>query len=725
MASRTRTRVALWAGAVLALCALLIALGQSLSSHPRVGLNPFIESARAQGRTPHYERVIILGIDGVDYQLLKMWMDEGRLPNFARLRQMGDYKPLGTSMPPQSPVAWSNFITGMNSGGHAIFDFIHRDPQSYLPYSALSEVKPPPESVSVLGVKLPNKIGLPFSDYVLPLAGGTTVNLRQGTPFWDILTEHDVPAVVHRVPVNFPPVSADAITLSGMGTPDIQGTNGTYAYYTNNPPADWEGATGGKIFLVDVVDGEVGTFSGGALEPPRLYGPPNDFVDYEAARRRSGRSTAYQDRKASIPFRVFVDAEHPVAKVEIAGEEIFLKEGEFSPWVPVEFSMLPAPGIIRWAKHDLVSVPGIVRFYLKSAQPDFGLYVTPVQIDPANPALPISTPAEYSQELADALGRYYTQGMPEDTKALEKDVFGNADFMRQADLIVEEERAFAQYELDRFERGLLFLYFSTVDQIGHVMWRTLRTEEGHPARDEALDAAYEEVYPHLYQRLDEVVGFAMDYIDNETVLIVMSDHGFSSWRRAFDLNRWLYEEGYLALRPGVPPTEVEYLQGIDWNNTRLYGIGINGLYVNQLGRERSGIVAPGPEKQALMREVAEKLEAIVDPETGRHPITHVFMNEEIYDGPYAADGPDAQLGFDVGYRLLDESAVGGITAAVLSDNTRRWSGDHCQDYRRVPGIILSSAPIRKPDPSLVDLAPTVLEIFGVTPPAEMQGRAIY
>lgn len=661
------------------------------------------------------ERVIVLGIDGVDYDLLRGWMDEGLLPNFKRLAQLGDFLPLGTSMPPQSPVAWSNFITGMDSGGHAIFDFIHRDPETYLPYSSLSEVSPPPEKVSPLGLKLPNQLPLPFSDYILPLAGGTTTNLRRGTPFWDLLTDQGVRAVVQRVPVNFPPVSKGAITLSGMGTPDIQGTNGTYAYYTNDPPPDWQTATGGRIFLVDVVDGVV---------EDRLYGPPNDFIDYEGLRRRTGRSVPYQDRKATIPFTVYVDAENPVAKLVIDGQEVFLKEGEFTPWMQVRFSLLPAPGFIRWAWHDVVSVPASVRFYLKSAHP-FGLYATPLQIDPLEPALPISSPPDYAAQLARELGRYYTQGMPEDTKALEKDVLGNADFMRQAGLIVDEETLFAEYELERFEDGFLFLYFSVIDQIGHVMWRAMRGEEGHPAHDPVLDADFADVYRDLYRYLDGVVGHAMEYCDERTTLIVMSDHGFSTWRRAVDLNRWLYENGYLMLQPGVPPASLEFLQGIDWQNTSLYGIGINGLYVNQLGRERNGIVPPGPAKAELLRKVSQELEAIVDPATGQHPITKVFLNEELYQGPYAELGPDAQLGFDVGYRLLDESAIGGMTGSILSDNTRRWSGDHCQDYRKVPGVILANMRLRGREPRLIDLAPSILELFGITPPEDMQGEPLF
>jgi predicted AlkP superfamily phosphohydrolase/phosphomutase len=670
--------------------------------------------ARAAAR---FDRVIVLGIDGVDYRLLRTWMDEGRLPNFRRLAGMGGLHPLQTSMPPQSPVAWSNFITGMNSGGHGIFDFIHRDPRTLLPFSSMSEVRPPAATTKLLGIKLPSHIRLPGSDYLLPLASGTTENLRQGKPFWKTLGEHGVPTVIQRAPVNFPPLETEhGRALSGMGTPDMQGTLGTYAFYTDAPPPGYESFSGGKIFPVDVYSGKV---------TARLYGPPNDFIDYDRMQRRTGVKVSYQERKASVPFTVYIDAENPVAKVVIDGKEILLEQGVFGPWVEVRFHMLPNPGFIRWAWHDLVGVTGMVRFYLKSTHPDFGLYVSPVQISPMHPALPISSPEDYAPDLAEAIGPFYTQGLPEDTKALDRDIFNNDDFMKQADLVVDDENRMAQYELERFRSGLLFLYFSVVDQIGHAMWRTMRGQETHPAHRSGIDDPYADVYEGIYEELDGMVGRALEHVDDRTCLIVMSDHGFSSWRRAFDLNRWLLDNGYLALKPGVAPSSVSYLQGIDWNNTRLYAIGINGLYVNQLGRERYGIVPPGPQKAELLREVASKLEAIVDPVNGERPILKVFLNEEIYSGPLAEMGPDAQVGYNRGYRASDESAVGEVTDAVLSDNHRRWSGDHCQDYREVPGVILSNVTIRKPDPALTDMAPSILTLFGVPVPDVMKGTPIF
>ncbi len=708
MVNRPRKPRALVATAVLALC---VALGATLLDR----------DARPAAQAPTAadgKRVIVLGIDGLDYKLVCEWIEQGLLPNLRRLRDTGSFHPLTTSMPPQSPVAWSNFMTGANSGQHGIFDFIHRNPDTYLPFSSMSEAKPAADQVTFLGMKLANHVQLPFSDYVLPFAAGTTENLRKGTPFWEILADHGVPCMIHRCPVNFPPVPKPGVTiLSGMGTPDMQGTNGTYAYYTNRPPSNYKDATGGKIFPTDVVNG---------VAKNRLYGPPNDFIDYDRVERRTGRKVAYQDRKASIPFTVYVDAENPVAKIVIDGKEIFLREGEFSAWTEVKFSLLPTPGIIRWLWHDVVSVRGMVQFYLKSAHPDFGLYITPVQISPFHPAMPISSPPEYAAELAEAIGPYYTQGMPEATKALEFDVFSNADFLKQFDIIVNEEIRMADRELPRFKEGVLFLYWSCVDQSGHVMWRTMAGEETHPAYVAALDNPFKGFYPALYSEIDEYVGKVLDeYVDENTYLIVLSDHGFSTWQRAFDLNRWLLDNGYLFLQPGKTAASVEFTYGIDWDRTKAYALGINGLYINQAGRERNGIVPPGPAKDELLEEISAGLKAFVDPKNGVHPIHEVFLRDDIYDGPHAADGPDAQIGYVAGYRASDECAVGEITESVVADNTRRWSGDHCQDYRMVPGVLFTNFPVERSDPALIDIAPTLLQLFGVPIPPEMNGRPVF
>ena len=167
------------------------------------------------------KQMIVLGIDGMDPKFLERHWSS--LPHLDRLAQDGDFRRLATTTPPQSPVAWSTFITGMDPGGHGIFDFIHRNPATLLPFSSMSQTTEGGFSV-------------PLGPYVLPLTSGEVVALRKGEPFWQSLSEHHVPVAVIRMPTNFPPVHCDdGVSLAGMGTPDLRGTFGTFTFITSDP----------------------------------------------------------------------------------------------------------------------------------------------------------------------------------------------------------------------------------------------------------------------------------------------------------------------------------------------------------------------------------------------------------------------------------------------------------------------------------------------------------
>jgi len=558
----------------------------------------------AQSRFP---RMLILGIDGMDYRLLSKFMSEGLMPNFKKLAASGGFSRLWSSMPPLSPVAWSNFITGMNAGGHAIFDFIHRDPNTYMPEFSMAKVEPPPDKRKILGVMCSNRLSLPFSRYTIPLSGGRTTLNRKGVAFWELLREKDIPTTVFKIPSNFPPVKCDARTISGMGTPDLLGTYGTFSYYTDNPPADYEDISGGEIFPVSVASGKF---------TARIYGPNNDFLDVKEIESETGHKLRPKEKRSFVEFTVHVDRRNPVARIDVQGRRILLKEGEFSDWVELHFEMLP----------HLKSVTGITRFYLKSVRPTFALYAAPLNISPRDPALPICTPDSYSKEIYDNVGNFYTQGMPEETKAYDHRLFENEDFVKQSDLVLEERLALLDYEINRFRDGLLFFYFSTLDLCGHMMWSAM--DPKHPGHDHVKDAPYKNRYRDLYQAMDRMLGVAAGTMKPGESIVVMSDHGFGPWYRAFRLNTWLYENGYLVLKEGVHPEEVKVLQGVDWRRTRAYAMGFNGLYLNLIGRERSGTVAPGREKEELLKELVARLEAVKDPENGKRVLKKVYSTSE-------------------------------------------------------------------------------------------------
>jgi len=633
---------------------------------------------KVYGRARSAKKMIVLGLDGMDPVLTKRWIDEERLPAFRKLLlQGGDFRALGTSLPPQTPVAWSNFITGMDPGGHAIFDFIHRDPKAYFPVFSATETSGAAKTIRV-------------GKTVIPLSGGQVRNLRKGKAFWQILEEADVPATIFKMPSNYPPVESRQRTLAGMNTPDLKGSYGIFNFYTNESmSAIQEAGGGGRVHDVYVVGNRV---------EAELPGPTNSF--------RTGNP------ETAIPFKVFIDPQNAAAKIVIQDEEFVLKEKEWSGWKKVCFSLIPTQ-----------SVSGICLFYLKEVRPRFKLYISPIHIDPARPALPISTPESYAKELERRFGPYFTKGLPADTSALDNGVLDETEFLELDDMVLEESLAMLEYEMARFDEGLLFFYFSNADQRQHMFWRL--TDPGHPAYDEKLAARYGDVIARTYGEMDKALDMALRTADKDTVVVAMSDHGFNTFRRGFNLNTWLLQQGYHRLKKPWKQEESAYFDNTDWSKSRAYGVGLNGLYINERGREGEGTVAPGPDKDNLVREIAQKLEALTDPKTGERAVLKAFVAKDTYHGSNLAMAPDIVLGFNRGYRISWQSPLGGFPREVLEDNTQKWSGDHMSAPEVLPGIVFANRKIAAEAPALHDLTASVLGVFGVDKPKEMIGENVF
>ena len=620
------------------------------------------------------EKCIVLGIDGMDPQLLRQLMREGKTPNFSKLAAMGAFKELATSTPPQSPVAWSSLITGMNPGGHGIFDFIHRDPKTMELYFSTSRVVPARHAVHV-------------GPWMLPIGGGSAEQLRKGKAFWQILDERGIPNVVFRIPANFPPVPSKGKTLAGMGTPDVRGSYGTFTFYTDDLTTPSGAVEGGEVVPVRVDNSTV---------QADLIGPDNMF--------RSKRAVSLE------PFRVALDSVEPVAQIAVGQEKFVLREGEWSSWIHVRFQLVPY----------LASVDGICRFYLKQAHPRFALYVSPINLDPQAPALPLSTPATYTKDLAEETGEFYTQGIAEDTKALSDGVLDDDEYLQQARTVLTEHRRIFDAEFPKFQRGLFFFYFSSLDLNSHMFWRLM--DPNHPEYDPASAARNGGAIAGFYEQMDQVLGEAMARLDNHTTLLVVSDHGFAPYARSFNLNSWLMQNGYLKLRKGMAQDPNQPFAQVDWSGTRAYGLGLNGIYLNVRGRERQGIV--GPEADALEQEIARNLEAVRDPINGAAVIRRVERAHDVYTGPYSRTGPDLLVGYNRGYRAGWKTILGGISEDVLEDNSNPWSGDHCIDPSLVPGVVLSNRKIAAASPALTDIAPTILQVFGIAKDKQMMGHSI-
>lgn len=629
------------------------------------------------GRARPRPKLIVLGLDGLDPVLTRRWIDEGRLPAFRRLLEAGgDFRPLGTSLPPQTPVAWSNFITGLDPGGHNIFDFFNRDPKTYVPVFSATETSSAAKTIRL-------------GKTVIPLSGGQVRNLRKGRAFWQLLEEAGVPSTIFKMPSNYPPAESKQRTLAGMNTPDLKGSYGIFTYFTNEATSIvQEAGGGGRVTDVFVVGDRVESV---------LTGPANTF--------RAGAP------EVSVPFRVFLDPAAAAAKIVIQGHEFVLKEKEWSGWIRVRFNLFPTQ-----------TVHGICLFYLKEVRPKFKLYVSPIHMDPAHPALPLSTPESYARELERRFGPYFTKGLPADTSALENGVLDEEEFLALDARVYEESMAMLEYELGRFDDGLLFFYFSNADQRQHMFWRLI--DPGHPAYDERLAARFGDVIGATYAEMDRALGLALQKADKDTIVLVMSDHGFATFRRGFNLNTWLLREGYHRLKRPWQQEQSAYFDNTDWAKSRAYGMGLNSLYINEKGREGEGIVAPGPEKDNLICEIARKLEAVVDPLTGERPILKAFVSREAYRGRDLETAPDIVLGFSRGYRISWQSPLGGFPREVIADNDQKWSGDHMAAPDVLPGIAFANRRFTAEAPALHDLTASLLAAFGVERPAEMIGRNV-
>lgn len=630
--------------------------------------------------------MIVIAIDGMDPGLSESMMHAGLLPHFARLRAGGGYRRLGTSIPPQSPVAWASFINGAGPGSHGIFDFIHRHPeQPCAPFYSGAE------TVAGQGHWEVGDYNLQLDFPPFNHRPAATLLRRQGVPFWDYLDAAGIPSTFYDLPSNYPPSPShhgNHRCLSGLGTPDLLGTYGAYQHYADDGPPQPVEEGGGKRFRL--------TFERETAKA-RIVGPEHAFLK--------------QPRPVFVEFLVHRDRQAGAAVIEVQGRKIVLKAGQWSPWIKLDFEF-PMPAIVP-NRH----ASGICRFYLQEVAPDFRLYVTPVNIDPSAPAMRISEPDCFVQDVSRRLGLFYTTGFQEDHKARSNGVFGDDEFLRQAEIVLQERLALLKYAMEDYDDGLLFFYFSSTDLQSHVFWWD--SDARHPVR---IPAEAKKCFGHirrLYRRLDAVVGEILNRYGDRATVFVMSDHGFANFGRQFNLNSWLRRCGYLG-----PPDCTSILRDVDWRRTAAYGLGINGLYLNLKGRERDGAIEPGKKQESLLEELASKLEAVRDVD-GRPVIHRVHRADKTYRGGTTALAPDLIVGYCRGYRASWATCLGDLTDQVLLNNDSAWSADHCADATEVPGVLFSNRSISATAPALVDLAPTILAEFGLAAPPSMEGRNVF
>lgn len=596
-----------------------------------------------------FERVVLLGIDGMDPDDLRALLERDLLPNFARIAQAGGLRDLDLPMPAVSPVVWSTLATGRNPGGHGIFDFLGRDPARYLPRLAVLRQE--------------------GDSYRFPI-GATTL--------WDLSTQHKLPTVVVRWPLTFPPKPVHGRILAGLGVPDLRGGLGRYTVFTDRAPTG-DDESRDKVQVVQLEDR---TFTG------KLTGPST--------------RTLHGLKPLTVEVQGQLDAAAPLLKLRIGKQQLVLNQGVWSDWVDLRFNS----GL--FASHR-----GMVKFLLNSAREPFELYATAVEMHPKAPVVDFTQPPGYSRELAQAIGLYHTLGMPEDTKAYGEGHLSGEAFFQMCDAVEKERRAMMLHELGRFERGLLAVVFDTSDRLQH-----MTPHEG--------DVAATAIGRYLID-FDGFLGTVLDKLPPQTPLIIFSDHGFSDFRRAVDLNRWLVDNGYMQIdREAYAARDAgdsgELYKYVQWDQTQAYAVGFSSIYVNLAGREGHGNLAEDTRAEVAAR-IARELTPLVDAARGERAIHAVYERQQIYTGPHAGQAPDLVVGYRPGYRGSWQSAVGGLAEQVLSDNNKTWQRDHIVDASFVQGTLLTNFEIASDRVRALDLAPTVLDLLGLPVPADMEGSS--
>jgi predicted AlkP superfamily phosphohydrolase/phosphomutase len=638
-------------------------------------------------RSTYSQKLVILGFDGMDPDLAERWMKEGKLPTFAKLAAEGGLHRLETSHSPESPTAWASFATGVNAGKHNIYDFLVRDTTTYLPDLAMVKREP-----------------ARFLFNYLPIRAPKLSSTRGGTSFWVTAGQAGVRSSILTVPVTFPPEDVpNGELLAGLPLPDIRGTMGTFYYFATDLSRYEEGNTEFGGILKRLV------FQGNTAQA-EIIGPPNPIA------RQQGR-----DEDVNIPFTVQWNHEARTANIDIQGETLHLSEREWSRWVNLDFRV-----------NMFVRLHGMAQFYLIKAGQDLQLYVSPVNWHPNNPPVAMSSPPAFAADLYERMGPYRTLGWPEATWPLNEERIDEATFMEDLDKAFDDRAETILNRIDAKNWDLLVGVIETTDRVQHMMWRLIDPQ--HPMYDAELARVHGSAIEKMYRRADTFVGEVLKHLDRGTTVMIVSDHGFHPFRWSVNVNTWLVERGYMYLQGQVPGEKKlddlfgggTFWENVDWSRTRAYSMGLGQIYVNLKGREGKGIVNEGQEYEQLLDSLIIDLMNFLDPGTQQRVVAGVYKRSEAYNGPYFKDAADLQIGLESGYRTSWQTALGGAPPEVIEPNMKKWSGDHGSfDYKTTEGILITNRRTTSDATRIIDIAPTVLKYFGLSIPADLDGKPLF
>jgi predicted AlkP superfamily phosphohydrolase/phosphomutase len=288
-------------------------------------------------------------------------------------------------------------------------------------------------------------------------------------------------------------------------------------------------------------------------------------------------------------------------------------------------------------------------------------------------------------------------------------------------------------ELRNDPPSLLVSIFTATDSVSHMFYRLM--DPGHPRYDPELAEKYGDAVLRVYERMDRVVGDVMKAMKPDGTLLIVSDHGFHTWRKGFNTNTWLVRNGYMVLKN--PEAEEKaynldelfgqgsFFPNVDWSRTRAYALGLGQVYLNLQGREKFGIVHSGQEADGVLEEIRKRLLLATDPDTHQPVIQNVYLGREIFHGAYMARAPDLQIDFRDGYRTSWQTSLGAIPSGIVVANMKKWSGDHCaSDPSDTSGIFFSNRIVETSNLKILDIAPTVLKLLDVPPPGQLDGESL-
>jgi predicted AlkP superfamily phosphohydrolase/phosphomutase len=662
---------------------------------------PALRGGQPAGR--YSQRLVILGIDGMEPALVTRWMKTGKLPNIRRLAEQGGLYPLATTHSPQSAPAWASFATGVNPGKHNIYDAMTRDASTYRPRPATMRAEP----------------GRFLFDYI-PYRKPKLSSTRGATSFWVTAGTAGVRSSIVAVPGTFPPEHVPhGEMLSGFPLPDIRGTSGTFHYFATDVSANEErDAASEGIVRRLVVENDIAR--------SELVGPPNPVGQQQVRENRvksppdghTERSEGPSDADMRIPFRIRWNRSAKTATAEIAGSSIPLQSGQISRWIDLEFRA-----------NFFVRLHGMAQMLLLNADDELQLYVSPINWKPDNPPFPMSSPESLSRELFEFLGHYRTLGWAEATAALNENRVDERTFMEDLYRAFDDRAQLILNRVDARNWDVLVGVIDSTDRVQHMMWRFL--DPAHPMYDEAQAAQFGDSIERVYRRADQFVGELVDHLEPGTAVLIVSDHGFHSWRKSVDLNAWLVDQGYMAVTGEQSDDRAprgEVLANVDWGRTRAYAMGTGQIYLNLRGREGRGIVNPGVEAALLADELCAKLLTLTDPDDGARIVRAVYQRDDIYTGEYAMNAPDVQVGMADGYHVPSHKRLVSSHPGTVYPNMQKWSGDHAGfDFAGTPGVLITNRPVRRriEELSIMDVAPTVLHYFGLEIPSDIDGKPLF